>query len=56
MKEPERENLKQAVGRELGEFAVSVRSAEAKEAFAAFLEKRPPDFSKATHGAAQPVL
>ena len=46
MKDPDRENLKQAVGRELGEFAARVRSAEAKEAFAAFLEKRPPDFTR----------
>jgi enoyl-CoA hydratase/carnithine racemase len=47
LKDSQRENLAQAVGRELGEFAARVRSAEAKEAFAAFLEKRPPDFARA---------
>jgi len=52
MKDPERENLKQAVGRENGEFAARVRSAEAKEEFAAFLEKRPPDFNRSTPVAA----
>jgi enoyl-CoA hydratase/carnithine racemase len=49
MKDPERENLSQAVGRELNEFAIRVRSAEAKEAFAAFLEKRPPHFARTAH-------
>jgi enoyl-CoA hydratase/carnithine racemase len=52
MKDPERENLKQAVSREMSEFAARVRSAEAKEAFTAFLEKRPPDFTRTTQVAA----
>jgi enoyl-CoA hydratase/carnithine racemase len=47
IKAPERESLNQAASHEIAEFAVRVRSAEAKEAFAAFLEKRRPDFSKA---------
>jgi enoyl-CoA hydratase/carnithine racemase len=46
MKRPQREQLEQAVARELQEFAVRVRSAETKEAIAAFFEKRPPDFSR----------
>jgi enoyl-CoA hydratase/carnithine racemase len=45
IKAPDRDSLHQAVSRELGEFAARVRSAEAKEAFAAFLEKRKPGFS-----------
>jgi enoyl-CoA hydratase/carnithine racemase len=45
IKAPDREFIAQAVSRELSEFAVRVRSAEAKEAFTAFLEKRKPDFS-----------
>jgi enoyl-CoA hydratase/carnithine racemase len=45
IKAPDRESMDQAVSRELSEFAARVRSAEAKEAFAAFLEKRKPDFS-----------
>jgi enoyl-CoA hydratase/carnithine racemase len=52
LKDPERENLKQAVCRETGEFATRVRSADAKEAFAAFLEKRPPHFNTSTQAAA----
>ena len=39
--------LKDAVAAEAGEFIERVRSAEAKEAFSAFLEKRPPNFAKA---------
>jgi enoyl-CoA hydratase/carnithine racemase len=45
IKAPDREAIDRAVSRELSEFAARVRSAEAKEAFAAFLEKRKPDFS-----------
>jgi len=45
MKAPDRESIDQAASRELSEFAARVRSAEAKEAFVAFLEKRKPDFS-----------
>jgi enoyl-CoA hydratase/carnithine racemase len=50
IKAPGRESIDQAVSRELSEFAASVRSAEAKEAFAAFLEKRKPDFSSTMAG------
>src|SRR6266567_4426739 len=50
MKRPQREQLAQAVARELQEFAVRVRSAETKEAIAAFFEKRPPDFSRTKAG------
>ena len=39
--------LTAAVAAESSEFAERARSAEAKEAFAAFIEKRPPNFSKA---------
>ena len=40
--------LKEAVKVENREFAERLRSAEAKEAFSAFLEKRPPNFAKTT--------
>ena len=46
MKQSSRERLEQAMRAENEEFAVRVGSAEAKEAFAAFLEKRQPDFTK----------
>jgi enoyl-CoA hydratase/carnithine racemase len=46
LKAPDREGMSQAASRELSEFAVRVRSAEAKEAFTAFLEKRKPEFSQ----------
>ena len=39
-----RELLERAVKLEVQEFAVRVRSAEAKEAFTAFIEKRKPNF------------
>src|SRR5258708_149398 len=45
MKQSTREQLERAVKLENEEFSVRVRSAEAKEAFTAFLERRPPDFS-----------
>ena len=46
LKQSTREQLEQAVRLENEEFSERVRSAEAKEAFAAFLEKRPPNFSR----------
>ena len=39
--------IRDAVAAEAQEFIERVRSAEAKEAFSAFLEKRPPNFAKA---------
>jgi enoyl-CoA hydratase/carnithine racemase len=44
--------LREAVKIENQEFAERVRSAEAKEAFSAFLEKRPPNFAKTATPAA----
>jgi enoyl-CoA hydratase/carnithine racemase len=52
MKGPMREQLEQAVKHENEEFSAHVRSAEAKEAFTAFLEKRPPNFSRMKEPAA----
>jgi enoyl-CoA hydratase/carnithine racemase len=46
MKRPVREQLEQAVTRELEEFSARVRSAETREAITAFFEKRPPDFGR----------
>jgi enoyl-CoA hydratase/carnithine racemase len=46
MKQAVREPLTQAVTLENEEFAVRVRSAEANEAFAAFIAKRRPDFTR----------
>jgi enoyl-CoA hydratase/carnithine racemase len=46
IKAPEHDSVRQAVSRELSEFAARVRSTEAKEAFAAFIEKRKPEFNK----------
>jgi enoyl-CoA hydratase/carnithine racemase len=46
MKQFAREQIEQAMKVEMEEFALRVRSAEAREAFAAFLEKRRPDFTR----------
>src|SRR5260221_12090328 len=46
MKQSMREQVERAVKLENEEFSARVRSAEAKEAFGAFLEKRPPNFSR----------
>ncbi|HJW39544.1 MAG TPA: enoyl-CoA hydratase [Candidatus Udaeobacter sp.] len=52
MKSSTRDQLYRAVELENEEFAVRVRSAEAKEAFNAFLEKRKPNFSASSQSTA----
>ena len=51
MKRSSREQIEQAMKVEMEEFALRVRSAEAREAFAAFLEKRRPDFTRTKEAA-----
>ena len=46
LKRPVRDQLKAAMQAENEAFSVQVRSQEAKEALTAFLEKRPPNFTK----------
>src|SRR5271170_7615742 len=46
MRRPMRDQLEQAAKLENEEFSQRVRSADAKEAFTAFIEKRPPDFTR----------
>jgi enoyl-CoA hydratase/carnithine racemase len=52
LRQSTREQLEQAVRLENEEFSERVRSAEAKEAFTAFLEKRRPDFTRTKEAAA----
>jgi len=47
LKSSQREQIEQAIKLEVEEFSTRVRSAEVREVFTAFLEKRPPDFRKA---------
>jgi enoyl-CoA hydratase/carnithine racemase len=51
MKKPWRDALLEAAKAENSEFSVRVRSADTKEAIAAFFEKRPPDFTWARKAA-----
>ena len=51
MKRSSREQIEQAMKVEGEDFASRVRSAEARETFTAFLEKRPPNFSRTKEAA-----
>jgi len=53
LKRSSRQQVEEAIEAEVEEFSARVRSAEVREVFTAFLEKRAPDFTKAKASAQQ---
>jgi len=53
LKRSSRQQVEEAIQAEVEEFSTRVRSAEVREVFTAFLEKRAPDFTKAKASAQQ---